>query len=1310
MSVRRRHAVDLRLAAVLAALATVLGMVVAVPSASAAPPKDDAPTLLHPKGGDDGEDEGGFDKLRDAYYWSDLLAGDDGGIDAKTAAALRARGSKANDTTATANTANTAGGSTPSGAWTNQGQSPVVQAGRTSNTLEAVSGRVTALAVEPDGSLILGAAQGGVWTYDQTTKVWTSRSTNSDTESVGAITIAPSKPNVVYLGTGEANLAGDSYYGNGVYRSDDAGKTWRSVSGGAFVGVSISSIQVDPRDANHLFLATVRGRAGAQRVSAPGTEVFGVYESRDGGATWTLRKGTTDELHGATDLKMDPRQPNVMWASFWGDQIYRTNDGGATWSPAMGDLPHGNFLEGGTRFALGISHPAGAARATVYVGFDYFDDQDQYHESQLYKTTNDGAHWAATPTGSGIDSILGYCGTQCFYDNVVAPDPDNPNTIYLLGIYGYDLSPQSGGVFRSTDGGQTWKNLGYDLHPDYHAFAYDPSDHQHVVLGNDGGVWQSHTGGGRNAANDPLSAADWEDLNGQVDPATGALIRSTGLAIGQFVSAATVPQVPGQYWGGTQDNGTQRKSTLNTRWFDQAGGDGGHVVVDQTTKNPVNPSAAAFVFGEFYGISTFRYDPSGVSTFFGEQTITNGINLSDRAEFYVPFTQNRGNVNQLFLGTYRLYRTDNAETPDAGDVHWNPISGDLTSGCTGAAPNGARGCLISAIGVADGGDGVYVGTDDGLVQVSPNAVTSSTPTFTRSGKGVLPARPVAGFAVDRSNWRDAYAYYNGFSAATPRQPGHIWHTTDGGASWTNVSGNLPDVPVNSVQVDPSSPNVLYAGTDVGVYVSTDGARNWAKLGTKLPKVAIWSLDYDATNGVLLAGTHGRGAYTLSSTGKAPALVVSSQDAGVPVGPGSVVNYSITVRNIGSADATGVRVRAPLPAHSTFDSVGQGGTPSGNSVVWSGLTVPKGRSIRLTFGVKLDSPQPAGATSTVLDGVTVISAQGPGATGSPHSTAFAAPYGVTLAPAQTGAAKPGTSVTYPMHVTNTGYKRDAYTVAATGTWTTTVYDATCTTPVTTTASLSPGRSLDLCVSVAVPANATDSQTQPSTVTVTSVGKPSVTASATLSTIAVTDPVLVVDQDGNNPDTRSYYTAALDAAGVAYDVWDLSTSASLPQSVLDTHAQVIWYTGNTYPGPLLPYQDELSSYLDGGGRLFLSGQDILDQAAGTTSFVHDYLHVDWDGTETQNDKATAHVNGVAANPVTGSFGAVPLDHSVLNATFEDQITPIDPAAAAFTDDSGATDGLTVASGNYKVVFLAFPFEAFGTAAQKATLMGNVLSYLG
>jgi hypothetical protein len=343
---------------------------------------------------------------------------------------------------------------------------------------------------------------------------------------------------------------------------------------------------------------------------------------------------------------------------------------------------------------------------------------------------------------------------------------------------------------------------------------------------------------------------------------------------------------------------------------------------------------------------------------------------------------------------------------------------------------------------------------------------------------------------------------------------------------------------------------------------------------------------------------------------------------------------------------------------------------------------------------------------------VQSAQGVDASGSPHTTLIAPAHGLTMAPAeQRGGGKVGQTASYVEHLTNEGYSADSYTLDTTGSWTTSTYAADCSTPLTTTPTVQPGDTTDVCVKVAVPAGAADKDSSSSTVTASSVAEPSVTQSATLTTLAVAYDVLLVDNDTNDPvDSAPYYQAALDANNVAYSTWDLSEDPELPESYLAAHKDVVWFTGNSYPDPVGPYEAELGRFLDGGGRLLMSGQDILDQAAGTTSFVHDYLHIDWDGSEGQNDKATTDVHGVAGNAVSDGIGSVPLDHSVLQAAFEDQVTPIAPATAAFTDDGSNPDALTVADGGYKVEFLAFPFEGYGTAAQRADLMNRSLAWFG
>jgi uncharacterized repeat protein (TIGR01451 family) len=565
-------------------------------------------------------------------------------------------------------------------------------------------------------------------------------------------------------------------------------------------------------------------------------------------------------------------------------------------------------------------------------------------------------------------------------------------------------------------------------------------------------------------------------------------------------------------------------------------------------------------------------------------------------------------------------------------------------------------------------------------------------------------------AVDRSNWRIAYAAYGGFSAATPGNSGHLFATSDGGQHWTNITANLPDVPVNSVVLDPADAKTLYVGTDVGAFISTNGGQRWFQLGTGgMPKVSVWQLDLDSTNGVLVAGTHGRGAYTMTNNAARPALVVSKADSGIPVGPGSTIHYTITVRNIGNAAATGVSVTDPVPANTSFVSAGDGGYLGGKTVHWDGKTVPAGGSIQLHFDARIRADLPASVPAIVDDGIIVKTSTGPATTGSPHTTPIAPPHGVSVDPeAATEGGKDGDFATFHESVTNEGYQTDTFSVNATGgAWPATVYDSTCTTAQATTPSVTAGQSVDVCIKVAVPPDAAEAATNDTTFTATSSADPTKSASSTLTSLAVRFDTLLVDNDTNQPvDSRPRYEAAL--GSVPHGVWDIASNPVLPSSYLALHKNVVWFTGNSYPAPITPYEHQLTALLDGGGRLLMSGQDLLDQAAGTTAFVHDYLHVDWDGSEVQNDKATDNVHSVAGNPVSNGIGTVPLDHSFLGAAFEDQVTPVGPATPAFTDDSGATDGLSVADGPYKVVFVAFPMESYGSADQRADLMSRVLTW--
>ena len=1324
------------LGALVITLATVFatngpGMAVQVPS-----PVGDAPVLVpgtpYP---DSGQDDGSnLITINDDYTLS-RLAGDNQ-LSVETAGQLRAAGAKKAQSL---KQAPAPGGTVTFGSpWTGIGPSPILQIQRSDGALAPVSGRIGALAIRKNGRFILGAAQGGIWTMDPGTGAWVPRTDTLTSLATGALAVAPSNDLIVYDGTGEGALSGDSYFGNGILKSTDGGTTWTHVSGDYFFGVSTARLAVDPTNPNHLYAAILRGRGGAHRTSPPVHSTYGLWESTDGAVTWHLLMAAPGSSLGATEVRIDPVTPNVLYASFLGDKIYKSTDGGATWNPIMNGLPaEADFSAGPTRFSIGLSHPAGQS-PVLYVGFDFVNGPSAspavggpgaHRVARIFKSTDAGASWVPVQRVGGLNGVADYCTSQCTYDNVIETDPTNPNVVFAGGSFGYNLSPPSGGIFRSDDGGASWKNLGWDQHPDFHSVVFDPNNSQNILIGSDGGVWYSQHQGGRvpgSATEGQLNAVDWVDLNGG------------GLQISQFSSIFTNPSFPqvinvggvptnigpsARIWGGTQDNGTLRKSATSSTFFDMTSGDGGNVNVDPTNFN--------FVYGTYFAPPTQIYRiQDGGNAFFVNKPITSGINVHDRAEFYMPLVLNMENPNQLFTGTYRVYRTDNAKEPSAGDVRWSLISPDLTSGCTGAAPNGARNCTLTAFGVG-GGTGVYAGTNDGLLWVSPDAQTSANPTWVQIGHSGqngshdgshndvwLPQRPVSGIAVDRSNWRIAYVAYNGFDAATPTRPGHVFKTTDGGQTFQNITSNLPDTPVNWLVLDPAYADTIYAATDVGPFVTYDGGKSWFPLGTGFPIVGVDQLNLDTFHRVLVAGTHGRGAWRMTDTSApAAALALSTTDAGVPVGPGSFIDYTLSVHNIGNGDAGNVRITDPLPANTTFVSADNGGSFQDGTVAWSGLNVPAGDpsagggALAVHLRVRIDPSLPSSVTSIVNDGIRLHYAHSNDTiTGSPTVTTIAAPFAVGISPsAQTGGARTGSFQTYTETVKNLGYKTDSYNLSSTGgTFPVTFYDSTCTQAITATPSLVAGATFDVCVKVTPPTSAADGTSSASTVTATSAGS-SDSASASITTIAVGVDTLLVDEDGNAPDTNSYYDAALTDAGVAHDTWDLNANPTLPIKYMEAFKNIVWFTGTSYPGPILPYEKSLTAYLNNGGHLMLSGQDLLDQAAGTTDFVKNYLHVSWDGSERQNDIPTSQFHSVdSAGSLSNGIGAVNVNPPAnWGAPFMDEVTPNGTATAIFTDDKSQPDGLSF-SGTYKVVFLAFGFEEYGTAADKSTFMSRVITF--
>src|SRR5262245_43392084 len=384
-------------------LALLAALVAVLACSAAATVGDDTPTLqpgaVPPKVSEEDEQEL---LERDFFFESRRLAGDIQ-LSNEQAGALRA---------AAAHTANRlrkegvppSGPTTFTGGWTGIGPNPIVQVTRSTPIFTAMSGRIGALAVRPsNGQFILGAAQGGIWLYNASTGTWTPKTDDQDTLTIGALAIAKTNDAIIYAATGEGALSGDSYFGNGILKSTDGGNTWTHVSGDYFQGVSISGLRVDPTNADHLYASVLRGRGGARRTTPAAHSAYGLWESKDGAATWTLIKKAKLEENGATDIEIDPQNPKILYASCCSDAIYKSTNGGATWSPIMNGLPGGTGSAtslASTRFSIGISHPASQAKATLYVGFAAEDEP-----STVWKSTNEGATWSELPTGTGADSV-----------------------------------------------------------------------------------------------------------------------------------------------------------------------------------------------------------------------------------------------------------------------------------------------------------------------------------------------------------------------------------------------------------------------------------------------------------------------------------------------------------------------------------------------------------------------------------------------------------------------------------------------------------------------------------------------------------------------------------------------------------------------------------------------------------------------------------------------------------------------------------------------------------------------------------------
>ncbi len=626
---------------------------------------------------------------------------------------------------------------------------------------------------------------------------------------VTAIATDSRNPEAVYIGAA----------GGGVWRSTDGGVTWQSL-GDNLLSLVSGSLALDERT-GVLYYGT--GDHGA------GTYGAGVLRSHDGGTTWISSNGWDSERNkpqftvGTTPrILLHPSDPRIILAAR-NSGLWRSSDGGESWFRLVSGVATDVAMDPSNpnRMYLALGRNSGGV------------------ENAVYRSNDGGNNWGRVP-GLPFGAEIGRIS--------LAVAPGNGSVVYA--VLARSSDQQLHGVYKSSDGGNSWVRLAapaslFDSNGRGHGFfdnfvAVDPRDANVVYLGGvdlwkttDGGEsWRplSLSGNLRIIHEDQFSIAF---KPGNPDTVyignDGGIYRTTDggvtwnsmntrLPITQFNSVAVHPQNPLQVLGGTQDQGLIRSNGGST-WEQALRGDAGVVAY--------HPADTNIVLAARQRIRPMRSLNGGGSF----SNITGNLDPNDRVAFYPPLASSPPNPAVIHFGTYRVWNSSD------GGESWRPVSSDLTNG----------GVLTALAVAADAASTVYVGSSDGRVYVS------SGPGFWRSGSGI-PDRWVTAIVPDPRDPAVAYLSVSGFGS------GHVFKTTDGAITWTDISGNLPDAPANALAVDPRGP--VYVATDVGVFRTEDGA-SWTSFNIGLPNVFVTSLALEARSGTLTAGTYGRSAYQIS---------------------------------------------------------------------------------------------------------------------------------------------------------------------------------------------------------------------------------------------------------------------------------------------------------------------------------------------------------------------------------------------------------------------------------------------------------------
>ncbi|HTS37919.1 MAG TPA: hypothetical protein VMH04_19745 [Candidatus Solibacter sp.] len=682
------------------------------------------------------------------------------------------------------------------------------------------SGRVMSIAVNPKKTdeYYVGVASGGVWKTENDGTTWTPVFDGERSYSIGWVALDPNDSSVVWVGTGESNSQRSVSYGDGIYRSDDGGKNWSNL--GLKKSEHIGRVVVDPKDSKVVYVAAEGPLWG------PGGD-RGLYKSTDGGKNWKAVL-TISENTGVVDVQLDPTDSNIVYAAAYQRRrhvftlidggpesaIYKSTDGGATWNKLKSGLPPVDM----GRIGLAVSP---ADPNVVYATIEAADGK-----GGIFRSNDKGATW---------EKRNDFDQGAMYYARVVA-DPKNVDRIFVMSVQ----------LRESLDGGKSLRKVSeVNHHGDNHAIWIDPDNTKHWLLGSDGGMYET-----------------WDDAKSWQFKANLPTVQFYDVAVDNAVPFYNV-------CGGTQDNfswcGPSRtrnvNGIVNSDWFVTTGGDGFRSQVD-----PVDPNT---IYSESqYGVLVRHDKPTGQELVL--QPLEGKGEPPLRWNWDSPIIISPHSHTRLYFAGNRLFRSD-----DRGDT-WKAISSDLTRqidrnklpvmgkvwGPDAVAKNQSTSFYGNIVSLSESPkkEGlIYVGTDDGLIQVTNDGGEN----WTKYEKfpGVPDTTYVSRLAASNHEANTVYAAFENHKNEDFKP--YLLKSADAGKTWSSVAGDLPESgPVLAFAEDTVNPNLLFAGTENGVYFTIDDGTHWVQLKGGLPIISVRDMAIQAREGDLVIATFGRGFYVL----------------------------------------------------------------------------------------------------------------------------------------------------------------------------------------------------------------------------------------------------------------------------------------------------------------------------------------------------------------------------------------------------------------------------------------------------------------